>query len=117
MDYEKIGQEIRSHRKKNMLSQEQLAEMIGISVTHMSHIETGSTKLSLQVLVDLAKALQVSADTLLFGTPEISESRLNDLAEIQNGCTTREWMFLMDILQAAKMSMLKYNLPSGTAKE
>ena len=27
--------------------------MIGISPTHMSHIETGSTKLSLPVLIDL----------------------------------------------------------------
>ena len=117
MDYEKIGQEIRFHRKKHMLSQEQLAEMIGISVTHMSHIETGSTKLSLQVLVDLAKALQVSTDTLLFGTQEISESRLRDLAEIRSDCTTKEWLFLMDILQAAKTSLVKYKISSGTAAE
>ena len=51
MDYYKIGQRIRKFRKANNLSQEQLAEKIGISVTHLSHIETGNTKLSLQVLV------------------------------------------------------------------
>ena len=45
MDYYKIGQKIRKYRKAHGFSQEQLAEQIGISVTHMSHIETGNTKL------------------------------------------------------------------------
>ena len=37
--------------------EEQLAEKVDISTTHMSHIETGSTKLSLQVFGELAEAL------------------------------------------------------------
>jgi len=57
MDYYKIGQKIRKYRKLNGLSQEELAEKVGISVTHMSHIETANTKLSLQVLVDISKGL------------------------------------------------------------
>ena len=57
MDYYAIGQRIRKIRKARNLSQEQLSEMVGISITHMSHIETGNTKLSLPVLVDLANAL------------------------------------------------------------
>ena len=39
MDYYKTGQKIRKHRKICGLSQEELAEKIGISVTHMSHVE------------------------------------------------------------------------------
>ena len=46
MDYYAIGQRIRKFRKAHRLSQDELAERIGISVTHMSHIETGNTKLS-----------------------------------------------------------------------
>ena len=53
IDYYEIGQRVRKFRKAYGLSQEELAEKIGISTTHMSHIETGNTKLSLQVLVDL----------------------------------------------------------------
>ena len=53
MDYYTLGQRIRYYRKKQGLSQEQLAEKVNISTTHMSHIENGSTKLSLQVFVDL----------------------------------------------------------------
>ena len=47
MDYYKIGQKIRKIRKAHGLSQEELAEKVNISTTHMSHIETGNTKLSL----------------------------------------------------------------------
>lgn len=49
----------------DLLSQEELAEKIGISVTHMSHIETGNTKLSLPVFVELSRALEVRTDELL----------------------------------------------------
>lgn len=66
MNYVEIGQRIRKYRKQQNLSQEELAEKIGISTTHMSHIETGSTKLSLPVLVDLAVNLKVKTDSLLF---------------------------------------------------
>ena len=54
ISYYEIGQRVRKFRKAYGLSQEELAEKVGISTTHMSHIETGNTKLSLQVLVDLA---------------------------------------------------------------
>ena len=70
MDYYKIGQRIRKFRKAYHLSQEQLAEKVGISTTHMSHIETGNTKLSLPVFVDIAKALCVQTDELLHDTPK-----------------------------------------------
>ena len=66
MDYYAIGQRIRKIRKAHQLSQEALAEKVNISVTHMSHIETGNTKLSLPVLVALAAALEVRTDDLLF---------------------------------------------------
>ena len=56
MDYVGIGKRIRAQRYKLDLSQEELAEMAGISLVHMSHIETANTKLSLPVLVDLACA-------------------------------------------------------------
>ena len=55
MDYYAIGQRIRKFRKAQNLSQEALAEQANISTTHMSHIETGNTKLSLTDIVRAAK--------------------------------------------------------------
>lgn len=46
MDYYEIGQRIRRIRKAKGISQEVLAEKVGIFTTHMSHIETANTKLS-----------------------------------------------------------------------
>lgn len=78
MDYYQIGQRIRKIRKAHKLSQDELASKVGISTTHMSHIETGNTKLSLPVLVDLADALQVRVDDLLFDSPRDSVSSTGD---------------------------------------
>ena len=81
MDYTEIGQRIKKFRKQQNLSQEELAEKIGISTTHMSHIETGSTKLSLPVLVDLAVSLKVKTDCLLFSESNTSNSETIKLLE------------------------------------
>ena len=39
----------------------------------MSHIETGNTKLSLQVFVDITRALDISADDLLSESTQLAE--------------------------------------------
>lgn len=109
MDYYKIGQRIRQLRKARGLSQEQLAEQIGISVTHMSHIETGSTKLSLPVMADLAKAIDASTDELLFGFSEQPKNMaINDILSLLDSCSATETKILSRILQSAKQAMDDY---------
>jgi Predicted transcriptional regulators len=73
MNYYEIGQRIRKYRKASKLSQEQLAEKPGISDTHMSHIETGNTKLSLPVLVNIANILSVQTDAIIYETPQLNK--------------------------------------------
>ena len=109
MDYYRIGQQVRKFRKAHGLSQEQLAEQVGISVTHMSHIETGNTKLSLPVLVDLANALEVSADDLLGQRPPERKRWLNELTDLLEGCTTRQLRVSTDVVRAAKVALDKYD--------
>ena len=92
MDYYTIGQRIRKFRKINALSQEALAEKVGISTTHMSHIETGNTKLSLAVLVNLSLALGVSTDDLLFDQSPVSKNSLMNKSEVGNAQIARNEM-------------------------
>lgn len=109
MDYYEIGQRIRKFRKAYNLSQEQLAEKVGISATHMSHIETGNTKLSLPVFVDIAKVLSVRTDELLYDVPQISKSPVKEeLIEILNSCSTEDMYILTDVIKAVKVSLDKY---------
>ena len=104
MDYKEIGKRVRHFRQVSGLSQEQLAEQIDISVTHMSHIETGNTKLSLPVLVALAEALDVRTDELLYDPVQDHNSAMRELAAIIDSCTPEQARCITDIAKAAKSS-------------
>ena len=52
------------------LSQQALADSIGVHVTHLRRYEAGKSQPTLEVLRKLAVALSVSADLLLFDTEE-----------------------------------------------
>ena len=58
-DYKNLGMNIAFYRKLRGISQEKLSEMVNISRTHMSRIETADCAVSLDVVFALADALQV----------------------------------------------------------
>lgn len=109
MDYYAIGQRIRKIRKAHGLSQEELAEKIEISTTHMSHIETGNTKLSLPVFVDLAAVLGVRTDELLYdGDSAARSAAIEEIVHLLDSCTTQQVKIIEDIIRATKVSLNKY---------
>lgn len=109
MNYFEIGQRIRKARKAHGMSQENLAECVGISVTHMSHIETGNTKLSLPVLVEIAKALEVRTDDLLFGTNRATvHTSMEDIATVLERCSVQETRMIADVVKAMKTALDKH---------
>ncbi|MDR0852075.1 MAG: helix-turn-helix domain-containing protein [Clostridiales Family XIII bacterium] len=58
-DYKKLGLNISYYRKEKGLSQIKLAELIDISRTHMSRIENSDCAVSLDVIFNIAKALDI----------------------------------------------------------
>ncbi len=62
--YKRLGLNIAYYRKVNNLSQEKLAEMVNISRTHMSRIETADCAVSLDVIFDICDTLEISPDKL-----------------------------------------------------
>lgn len=110
MNYQAIGQRIRRMRKANELTQEKLAELADISVVHMSHIETGITKLSLPVIVKIADALDVRVDSLLYDEPRSGVSiAVDEIAAILEGCDAAQARFIADLVRAAKQSLDIYS--------
>ncbi len=109
MNYCEIGQRIRKYRKAKSLSQEQLAEKVDISVTHLSHIETGNTKLSLPVLVKLSKALDAHTDDLIFGELTQKDRTLDEVFDILQSCTAEEASIIAEIVRSTKVAFDKYN--------
>ncbi len=58
--YKLLGLNIAYYRKKSGLSQSALAELINISRTHMSRIETADCAVSLDVVFDICDILHIS---------------------------------------------------------
>ncbi|MBE5836180.1 MAG: helix-turn-helix transcriptional regulator [Butyrivibrio sp.] len=65
INYDELGKRIKNLRLEKGLTQENLAEYVGCNTSHISNIENSSTKLSLNVLLAVANALNVSVDYLL----------------------------------------------------
>ena len=57
-------------RKQKRLTQQKMADTIGIHVSQIKRYESGDTQPSLEVLRKIAVALNISADTLLFDEEE-----------------------------------------------
>lgn len=62
---EKIGKRIAFARKQAGLTQEKLAESIGVSVSMISRLERGSHMASLQHLLEISEVLHVGLQDLL----------------------------------------------------
>ncbi len=106
LDYKAIGKRIKIARIRSDLTQERLAETVGISTSHMSNIETGTTRISLTLLVSLANALSVTADDLLCGDlAKACAPFENDLAELLKDCDAYEIRVIADMAQALKNSL------------
>lgn len=63
-----LGTNVQKFRKKNDLTQSQLAERIGISQKHLSDIETGTKFPSAAIIEKLSKELSVPVAFLFGGT-------------------------------------------------
>ena len=70
-----IGLRIRELRKKNDLTQEKLADFLGVTYQSVSKWECGTTLPDLAMIVPLARVLNVSADELLGIKPPEQDER------------------------------------------
>ena len=111
IDYASIGFKVRQARKRKGITQEQLAEAVGVGVTHISHLETGKGTVSLKVFVAMVNYLNCSVDELL--CKEVITARPivdNWLAELVADCSQTEVKVIADTVVALKQT-LKRNLP------
>ena len=67
MDQQKIGQFLRECRKEKGITQEQLAEMIGVTNRSVSRWENGSNLPDLDILIEMADYYDVELRELLDG--------------------------------------------------
>ena len=108
LDSKAIGKRIKIARIKADLTQEMLAEKIELSPTHLSNIETGTTRVSLATIVSIANGLEITVDDIL--CDNVVKARVQfeeDIAEILDDCDEYEIRMIKDMAAALKESLRK----------
>ncbi len=98
LDYKAIGKRIKIARIRADLTQEALADRVSLSPSHMSNIETGTTRVSLTTIVNLANALGVTVDDLLCDNLAQAKVPLErELQSLLEGCGAEELRLVTDV--------------------
>nr|WP_319489244.1 helix-turn-helix transcriptional regulator [uncultured Caproiciproducens sp.] len=103
INFKIIGLRIRELRLEKQMSQADLAEKIDMSPTYMSHIETAKRKASLESLLRISNALEITMDRLLNGNQTSDSGEyLADLLMLLDDCTSQEKRMIFEIAWATK---------------
>lgn len=81
MDIIAIGGRIKAERKRRGISQEKLAELVNVSPHYIYEIERGMKAMSLETMINIINALEISADYLIFGKQQCDNTTLYDQLE------------------------------------
>ena len=94
---------IRNERKNKRITQEELAEMLEVSPTHVKHIESGHRKPSIEILFELAKILNISLDEVVFPknrTPnDATRGKIERLLDVSDESSLQ---FILSVLEALR---------------
>ena len=78
-----IGDNIRRLRRQGSITQEQLAEMLGVTCAAVSKWERGETYPDITLLFPLAHFFQVTVDELMGFDEDLLEREIDAVAEIR----------------------------------
>jgi transcriptional regulator with XRE-family HTH domain len=103
-----VGPRLRALRQERGTTLTQLAEVTGISVSTLSRLESGGRKPTLELLLPLARAHQVSLDELV-DAPMTGDPRVHARPIVRNGST-----FVPLTRRPGGVRAFKQILPPGT---
>lgn len=104
------GRNLQRCRTNANLTQEQVAERVGISTSFYTNLERGSRSMSIPVLVALADVLHVSTDCILYKeSSEILVPRVHH--------TPDQLAIVLECRDAGVRFYAKYKIPSSDYKE
>ena len=102
MDKKLIARRIRQYRHLQKLSQEELADRVGVSDTYIRKLEAGERTPSLETIVGLSAALNTTQDHLLLSASVLSKSANSSILELLNDCTPTEFVILYENMAELK---------------
>ncbi len=91
VDYnDKLGQAVKQARVQSHMTQEQLAEILNISATHLKSIERGERYPSFKLLEKLVRELSLSLDTIFLCGHEYTESMVMEIQNMLRHCSQEQ---------------------------
>ena len=89
INYKQLGKRISDKRNEQNLMQKDLANMLGTAVNHLSDIERGVKKPSLEMMMKISYLLDTPVDYFLLDSPHSCRSYMieTELASVLEQCT------------------------------
>jgi transcriptional regulator with XRE-family HTH domain len=85
-----LGAAIKNARMENKLTQEKLAEQLSITPVHVKQLEAGSRMPSIDVLYNIAVALNLSVDEVFFPQKADTQEMLRKIERTLRVCTPHD---------------------------
>ena len=99
IDYALLGKRLADLRRQKHMSQSKLAEKANISNNYLSHIETSRSIPSLETLMSLCFAVDVTPNTLLLGANVTQDDYMVfDIERKLARCTEAEKQLIYDFI-------------------
>lgn len=109
VDIISLGKRLRHIRKKKGYTLESFGEKSGFSFVFLSQIERGQRTGSVDTLVSIANALEVSIEDLLVDSLIVTNSKIyDDLTYLLLDCEEREYRFIVKNAENVKLLLKKY---------
>ena len=100
IDYKTAGKMIGTYRRKEKISQKELAKTVGISNNYLSNIENWYTVPSLEIFTELSIALGKTPDFFLLG--HIREDTVGNIEDSLKLCSKDKQNLIYDIVELLK---------------
>ena len=98
--YTIIGKRIQTRRQEQNITQEKLAERVGISVVYLSKIENGRVYPTLETLSNICTELDTELSAILSNTEIARKDYANErVLELFNSCSIRVKPIALSLLE------------------
>ncbi len=108
LDVNALGKRVKEYRKERKYSAEKLGELVGVTQSHITNIESGNTRASAEILLRIANALEISMDLLVcdsLNAKTHQKVRVAEYAHMLNECNAKETKVIVDTVKALKTSL------------
>lgn len=108
VDFKVIGERIREARIKAGITQEDLSEMLDITVAFISRVERGKAQVNLKRLAQISRVLDVPLEELVSGSTTDSKKYLDkDLAKIYEKCDADQQKLIYNVAKIISNTKLR----------